>query len=165
MLIGTAEAQQYYRDLKVETIDVADSINAVNIRATSLTATVTDVGDSVKLGSTWIKPFATWTGGFIGENGAVTSYHTHRNELSSGDDPVIAYVSEGIYTLTFGTAVLTDLAHTLIWTSCIGGTPNLWTLDAEWTSTTVITLNTGAIADGSASDIIGTGTIKVEVIE
>lgn len=137
-----------------------------DVSAAIIVASVsTDLGDSAKLGDTWILPHATWTGIFEtnGVGDSVEAYSTYRNELSPGTDPVIARTGEGIVTITFGSTVLTT-SKTLIWVTGGATTPNSYIVDAKWTSTTVATIYSGTVADGTAADFIGNITVKIEVI-
>ena len=144
----------------------ADSITTNYLTAAILVASVsTDLGDSAKLGAYWITPYGTWTGIFEvnGVGDSIEASATYRNELSPGANPVIARTGEGIFTITFGSTVLTT-SKTLIWVTAGATTPNGYILDAKWTSTTVATIYSGTVADGTAADLIGNITVKIEVI-
>lgn len=97
----------------------------------------------------------------LGANGSLTSTTAAKNDFS-GVAIAGAYSAEGVYTLTADSAIFTADKTTVQLT--LGTATEGVVLKAEMTSTTVITIKSFLVTDGTtAADFIGTVYVDIKV--
>jgi len=97
----------------------------------------------------------------LGANGALTSTTVAKNDFD-GVTITGAYGAEGVYTITAGSAIFT--ANKTIALLGLGTATGGVVLKAVMTSTTVITINSFLVTDGTtAADFIGTVYLSITV--